>query len=228
MVYRGLETLGRKLKNLQAGTHKYTFTYVLPKEIPASASSPDGLVYYNVKSELVGTSVKTELDFSVRGTLDLNFLPEAQQCVHARKQKKLHYFTCSHPRGPIGFKLTLQKAGFVPGEYLEFFADLTNQSSRPVLACTAALFQKWQYFAEDQTNKSVRKICEVDGPAVAPGETGVWRGNIFKIPELPPSGLKFCDIMDVCYFLKVSQLKLKKQLSCKKHIQQNAFFLSLK
>ncbi len=38
---------------------------------------------------------------------------------------------------------------------------------------------------------------------VPPGETFSWNGHPLKIPPLPPSGLKYCTIIDIDYWLEV-------------------------
>ena len=53
-------------------------------------------------------------------------------------------------------------------------------------------------------------ICAERGPSVSPGDTEIWRGEILKIPTLPPSHLaaSILKAVDIQYMLKVRNIIL--------------------
>lgn len=59
--------------------------------------------------------------------------------------------------------------------------------------------------------KRVQKttVSRVDGPKVPPYQEMEWNDIKLLVPQVPPSRLEDCNIMDIDYTIKVGRMKLK-------------------
>lgn len=204
---------------LPTGTITYPFQFTLPVNLPSSFTGRHGMVHYLMEARVKRSKLKTDLTsvvpFTVNGILDLNFEPGVAQSVCYEKQKNICCLCCKS--GPVGYKIALQRTGFVPGEYVSFNAEFLNYSRRKIKGVTVTLIQISNFYAQGRTRSERKNICSATCPELAPGDSDFWGGDILRLPALPPTRLASCRIIDVQYIVKVNKIFLiiyKKLMLC--------------
>jgi len=144
------------------------------------------------------------LPFTINGVLDLNREIRATEQIALSKDKTICCFCCES--GPIGFRLSIPRSGFVPGECIPIMVEMSNMSRRKIIRSTLKLMQTVTYHAQGKSRQNKRTICEARGPGVERGESETWNDlNALRIPAVPPTRLAGCHIIDCDYSLGVSR-----------------------
>ena len=107
--------------------------------------------------------------------------------------------TCSF--GKLDIRVTLDRAGGVPGEDVFLQAEIKNQSGRTVTAMQATLIMTTVFRAQSNSTEFrqvvSKKRDEVD---VVKGEGRRWTHVRLPLPPyVPESKLEFCDIIELDY-----------------------------
>lgn len=186
----------------------FPFEFRLPLNLPSTFTGVSGRINYEMKARLKPTGNKTALEcylpFSVNGILDLNCEPGVAKSVCYEKHNNFSLPFCKS--GPVIYKITLPRTGFVPGEFIELDADFLNNSPRKITGVKLTLVQMVTFSAASFSNRS-RKLWEnvtkIKSPSIPSGEKYKWKGEILRVPQLAPSKLAPCKIICVQYFLKV-------------------------
>nr|XP_022332254.1 arrestin domain-containing protein 3-like [Crassostrea virginica] len=188
---------------LPPGQHIYPFSFTLPPNLPSSFEGGVGYVRYTVK----GTIDKpwkfdhnTKRPFTVVALLDLNTQPNAACETHNRQDKFLCCLCCKS--GPITGMIRLDRCGFVPGEAIQFNAEIQNMTSR-VCGIHVKLTMTTMFHATTESKSSSQEVARVTHPDLQPGETDSWSGGRLVLPPLPPSFLVGCGIIDINYYLEL-------------------------
>lgn len=154
---------------------------------------------------------RSSVPITVKGIFNLILEPGAVNPQETRVSKGSNFFACR--KGKISFILQLPKrSGFVPGEIVDFTADVSNVSNQQITGMTGSLRQDCTFHARGRTKTESRYICQVKGPEVDKGDHEMWvpqpRLCIPTLLSLPPTRLggTLCRIIDVEYFL---ELKVK-------------------
>ncbi len=203
IILWGSSSKGRSV--MARGRSCYEFEYTLPNDLPSSFVSRFGNVSYSMEASLRLPFSRSDavciVPFTVNGILDLNVEPGSDLSYETRKYKSICCFCCTS--GPVGFVFNMPRRGFVPGESIEFTAELNNQSSQPVYGMKVTLMQECKFHANGNSKTTLRPIRQVQGPQVGPGDSEAWIERLLRIPPIPPSRLATCLMIDVQYFLKV-------------------------
>ncbi|XP_022332250.1 arrestin domain-containing protein 17-like [Crassostrea virginica] len=188
---------------LPPGQHVFPFSFTLPPNLPSSFEGGVGYVRYTVK----GTIDKpwkfdhnTKRPFTVVALLDLNTQPNAACETHNRQDKFLCCLCCKS--GPITGMIRLDRCGFVPGEAIQFNAEIQNMTSR-VCGIHVKLTMNTIFHATTKSKTTVQEVARVTHPDLQPGETETWSGDRLVLPPLPPSFLVGCRIIDINYYLEL-------------------------
>lgn len=170
-----------------------------------------GIISYSLTANLDRThgksSITSKLSIKVNGALDLNTEPGLAQPVCYEKHEEVSSFLGKS--GAIGYKITLAKTGFVPGEFIRFSAHFINtwRQKSPAVKLTLVqitTFHACSFYTLPVKNKSKEESRSIGTLRFSEDEDSFhWGGEILQIPSLPPSKLAPCKIIDVQYVLKV-------------------------
>lgn len=116
----------------------------------------------------------------------------------------------------------LDRSGYVPGETITFNAKIDNQSGRTVDGATVQLirvcysvnyfprfnvyhrFVKRETYTAKKAERTYKKILWEDARGkFRDGTTLNWHDFPIAVPNIPPSGLPHCNIIDVEYEIQV-------------------------
>jgi len=146
----------------EKGCHEYPFEFRILPDSPSSFHGPYGDVKYFLEARLTRPKRKKDhvikVPFTVNGLLDLNKdprlgnprIPPPDYVTELKKLSTsnanfLSCFICWVNKGravnQVGFHLRLTKSLFVPGEYIQFVADMRNMSPTDVSGVTLSLIQ---------------------------------------------------------------------------------------
>ena len=97
--------------SLAAGTHKFPFEFILPKNIPSSYETRTGHIRYEAKGEIVRSLLKwnhrCRKIFTINAVLDLNLHPQCRKPKTRRGHKTLGFLCCES--GPISATIHLKR-----------------------------------------------------------------------------------------------------------------------
>ncbi len=191
---------------MTAGTYTYPFKFQLAKKIPTSFEGKHGWVRYWIEVTVQESSARTcmsKATFNVVNPLKLDTVPLAGEVRKARATKS---FCCTCCRsGPLSAYLTLSQSGYAPNERINLSAKIDNESRLTVTMITAKLYKTISYFAEEKLKMNTSFVNSVVSHVhIVPKEAFIWNGTYLIIPaKLPPSGLKYCNSIDIDYWLEV-------------------------
>lgn len=195
---------------LQMDQYELPFSVQLPQNIPSTYHGEYGGVSYYLKIEIYGETsliVSHELELILTSRLNLNHESKAR----ARVFQGIHPFSaqcCSSP-GRLEVSIDLPKSGFIPTENIFIDGFIHNKSNRIVTICEIKLIERAEYHGIDGEEDIVSETRRVLKQDVVTGLTAntsrQWEQVVFEVPaNLPPSGLKHCDGIELNYFLHFS------------------------
>ncbi|KAH9523028.1 Arrestin domain-containing protein 3 [Bulinus truncatus] len=196
---------GSDTKELPPGTYTYPFQFQLPPGLPSSFEAHTGHVRYTVSSNIDKPwkfDHKTKRPFTVISILDLNQLPNAANGLTASKQKHLCCLCCKS--GPIQATFHIDRSGYVPGEAIKLFAEISNGSSRKMDKSYVNLRMVTTFHATTKSKTIYTDVAKVVRPSIMGHSEDVWTGEQLIIPPLPPSFLNGCRIIDIHYYLQLN------------------------
>jgi len=133
---------------LEPGQHSYPFEFRLPATGPSSFQGPYGSTKYWLTSTFHRPAGKPphmlKIPFTLNGILDLNLQqgggpPEVRQFMKQSPLSRL--ISCPFTKAPgiVGFHLKLHRGTYVPGEYVQFRAEVRNWSTAASLPATVTI-----------------------------------------------------------------------------------------
>ena len=129
---------------VQKSYTEYPFEFTLPSSLPSTFIGKYGMIRYQVEASLKKADKKSTqwnksapisviFPYTVNGIVDLNVEPWANQPIETTKDwKKGNRFclpTAVLKQDMVGFSLWVPKSGFVPGQDLNFTAELFHKRS---------------------------------------------------------------------------------------------------
>ncbi|XP_046476442.1 arrestin domain-containing protein 17 [Neodiprion pinetum] len=189
---------GESPVSTEGGQNEFPFSIDLPEEIPGSFEGRYGRVRYSVSAFLDLTNVvriTSSLPFTVVPVLDLNQDSLATLPISEDNSKVVVGQT-----EPLNMLVTLPVRGFVPGQTIPVKIVLNNVSNVEIRKLRVVFKKVITYHTHRKSRRHKEIIVEIELPVTKSCqvyETGV------DVPAVPPTGLKFCSIIDVWYTLKV-------------------------
>ncbi|XP_046457014.1 arrestin domain-containing protein 17-like [Daphnia pulex] len=189
---------GNQVIELSVGRHQYPFTFVLPTQIPPSFEGSFGHIRYTIRSVAQRPWLKRDYacqtSLIVGSIVDLNTLPAAVLPVKKMKSKRLGCFCCTS--NPITAHAKIERAGYTPGETILLKADTDNESGISLRGSKAQFIQITKFIAAGETNSDTKVLQVYSHERFT--EADIMEAQ-FLVPQLPPSTLPFCGIIDVSY-----------------------------
>lgn len=107
--------------------------------------------------------------------------------------------------GVIKCSVTLDRAGFVPGESIMISAYITNNSKITIKCTKAALTETIEYLARGKVVQiEKRELAVIARGKIRSGSFDKWQNESLYVPPLPPTNLEGCHLIDVRYDVFVS------------------------
>nr|XP_026690866.1 arrestin domain-containing protein 3-like isoform X3 [Ciona intestinalis] len=201
----GQGTLGphQNSTELPAGQSSFPFQFLLPSQLPSSFEGVYGYVRYIVHAAIdrpgkFVTNIQTV--FTVLDILDLNFEPTARYPATMNDSKTLCCLCCVS--APITAEVHIDRRGYVPGEFISVNANVENGSSSKLPSTSASIIQNVTFKATTHSKTFTNKVIMVQGQGLDAGQSMQWNNQRLKVPALPPSMLRFCNIIDIQYLLQ--------------------------
>lgn len=199
----GSNSIGQIFKR---GETSYSFKFQLPdRNLPCSFTGKYGKVEYVIR--VIVERSFWNVDYNARKVIfintvvDLNMDPDASLPGDWTCSKTFGFLCCASK--PMSLNVKVGKRGYVAGELIRADVKLDNLSTRRVNNIVAKLVQESRYVSTDHERKFVKVLCTRKwGECVEAGESGEWQVQL-TVPQVEPTGLGGCKIIDVKYFLKV-------------------------
>lgn len=188
---------------LSAGRHSYPFRIQLPFQLPSSISGKYGNVTFNCRANLHQpwqATISVQRQFIVRSIMDLMDHPLSLKPF--KSDQKTTFSLCCV--GNIDTKWRLDRLGYLPGEFMYIHGTINNHSLFTIAKSSAVLIQHVKYHLGDNDSLSEkRQVAFVERGEVKPGHKDKWREQMI-IPDVPPTGLRRCNFIEVWYTLSIS------------------------
>jgi len=180
------------------------FNVVLGRNLPSSFYSNHGTVRYKLKAEALLTmghgSLKCYQPLTIHSVSDLNLQPTNLRPKEVIKHKELWNCLCC-VSGTINVRAWIDKRGYVPGEMLHMGIDVENLSSRELKAKVQLLRQETFKARQPKHGREINTTCLHEQNLSENLES--WQNVVIPIPETVPSGLPYCNTIDVDYKIKL-------------------------
>ncbi|GFO20005.1 arrestin domain-containing protein 4-like [Plakobranchus ocellatus] len=188
---------------LPAGRHEFPLEYILPENVPSSYIGKYGNVTYTMKVTVVGANSRdTAISSEPFLVLRRQPIPAiAQQPLAMTASRRL---PCCCSFGTLDIRVSLDRAGGVPGEDIFLQAEIKNQSGRTVTAMQASLIMTTLFRAQNNSTEFRQVVSKKrDEMDVTRGEGRRWTHVRLPLPPyVPESKLEFCDIIELDYLFQ--------------------------
>nr|XP_002129778.1 arrestin domain-containing protein 3-like [Ciona intestinalis] len=190
-------------KKLPGGQSNFPFQFILPPQLPSSFEGAHGYVRYVVHASIDKPwkfDPNTKTAFTVLDMLDLNQEQHARSPATMNDSKTLCCLCCAS--GPIAAEVHIDRTGYVPGEFIAVNANVENGSSSKLPGTSASIIQSVTFKTTRKSRTRSNTVVEINGQGMDAGKSLQWNNERLQVPALPPSMLRFCNIIDIQYHLQ--------------------------
>ncbi|XP_025832683.1 arrestin domain-containing protein 17-like, partial [Agrilus planipennis] len=192
---------------LPPGDHFYTFTFVLPSDLPPSFEHSKGYIRYSLKARLVRPWKPDQIASKVitlANNFDLNSVPTLREPKSVKNEQTVGYFCFAS--GIVSLTISTPQTGYVSGEKMTVACEVENESSVKVQGIRFYLKQLLHFSAtypfKETERKELKLAKKIRRCQILAGEVDKFQTNI-TVPEVAPSNLSRCSIIDLKYELEV-------------------------
>ncbi|KAK4289898.1 hypothetical protein Pmani_037160 [Petrolisthes manimaculis] len=207
--------------NIPQGEHTFPFQFLLPHNLPSSFEGVCGHVRY--EAEARGELEWTDEPPTAKDTFKvINFIDLTQEPAMADKLDLFIQDTiccCCCEDGPIILRLTAEKTGYIPGEYILISGEVTNGTETPIDNAVITLTQTIAYHAEWEKKKKTTQLSEKKRLGIGAKETEMWNNVALYVPKTTAC-LRYSNIIEVKHVLKIqfnlgfaSDVHIEKEIS---------------
>ncbi|XP_021955147.1 arrestin domain-containing protein 2 [Folsomia candida] len=211
------------------GVAEFPFSFSMPALLPSSYKGTHGSVDYTVTVTLKrawGVHKEVVQPFQVCSQLDVASVHHLQRRGEAGTIRKSERVGMWWWGGTVFVHLNLRKRAYIPGEFVQFSAQIINDSKSSLHKAKLLLTQEVRFLAQGASHLVTHILKKVKGPGVKGGERTVnWDDpTSLKIPPLPPTTTlgvgSVCSLIEVNYFVHLlvqpSSLTFKdRTIACK-------------
>ncbi|CAG9804950.1 unnamed protein product [Chironomus riparius] len=189
------------------GQYRYNFQSVLPPQLPTSCETNHGSIRYLV-NVILDRPFKFDLTYKTAFTiikqLDLNY--ENPSLTIPLKMDTSKTYCCWFCKTkPLHLSASIPQSGFVPGQMVNVYVEVRNDSRFDVLDVVVALMKVIKY--NSQVPKLKTKEETLTETLVRYGEIKKESRKVFNqqliIPPVPPSNSSYCRLLNVSYEVEV-------------------------
>ena len=129
---------------IEAGIRTFSFSFVLPNNLPYSVEESHGSVRYSVGAHLI---VINEVDgnmvrnFTICRKDDLNLYPDLKKQWQKEDKGTLSALFCA----PLLLEVSIPHSGYIPGDTINVAVKLTNKSFSTVPKCLLEFIRNIKY-----------------------------------------------------------------------------------
>nr|CAB3223210.1 arrestin domain-containing protein 3-like [Phallusia mammillata] len=201
-----LTSTGQKIPS---GRNTYPYQFTLPPNLPSSFEVQHGYIRYRMQAKLDEglTSKKNQLFFTVLEHVDLNKISSAKHPSSMETSKTLCCLCCAS--GLIEGRVTTDKTGIVPGEYITANGSVDNMSNSNLRKCSMRIVQVTQLHADACGAGKTKTIVNVLTDSGNMGKPCAKRSSVtldtqkLQLPAVVPSHQQFCRVIDVEYYVEL-------------------------
>ncbi|XP_078599304.1 arrestin domain-containing protein 3-like [Branchiostoma floridae x Branchiostoma japonicum] len=189
---------------LPAGYHEFPFRYQLGTALPSSFEGGIGYVRYSIKG-IVDRPWRfdhtTKYAFTILDMYDLNQEQSAMMPSTNQNSKTLCCLCCTS--GPIELQAQTDRGGYCPGERVLVRGSLENNSNTRITKTTAKILQTVTFHATRKSRSSHQTLSSAEGLGCRSRLSENIGDLVLPVPAAPPSGLRYCSIIDITYVAQV-------------------------
>ncbi|XP_025832682.1 arrestin domain-containing protein 3-like [Agrilus planipennis] len=195
------------LVELQPGEHVYPFSCTLPAAAPSSFEGTKGFVRYTVKATLVRPwklNYHARKIIKVVRPLDLNVISRLREPASVVMNKSFCCLWCKS--GPLNVTLSLPYTGYTPGQSITATCEIDNGSDVDVEEIVFTLKQLVFYHSTNPWKESwatENRIAVKSHVQRIAARTRERFDETLIVPDVPPSHLTYCAIIDLDYLFHV-------------------------
>ncbi|XP_078674408.1 arrestin domain-containing protein 3-like isoform X1 [Branchiostoma floridae x Branchiostoma belcheri] len=190
---------------LPAGYYEFPFRYQLGTGLPSSFEGGIGYVRYSIKGIIDRPwrfDHTTKCAFTVLDMLDLNQEPSAMMPSGNQNSKTLCCLCCAS--GPIELQAQTDRGGYCPGERIVVKGSVENNSNTRITKTTAKIVQTVTFYATRKSRSSHSTLSKTVGLGCRARLSENIAELVLPIPAVPPSELRYCNIIDIKYVVLVT------------------------
>ncbi|XP_062550746.1 arrestin domain-containing protein 17-like [Armigeres subalbatus] len=200
-----VEGEGKEEVELVEGTHKYKFSYKLPKDCPTSFEGDFGYIRYTVRIVFERPwkyDLTYKIAFTVVNQLDLNKISPPLNV--ATVQENLKQFSCGPCRSaPMIMTVCIPMTGYVPGQLISVVVDIMNKSKKDISEVKIKLRRQVKYFSQSSSGRSksvLSTLVKFQCSGVDRNKSAGYERRLLIPPE-PPS--RSTSIIQIEYLIEV-------------------------
>ena len=199
-------------ETLPSGTHCFSFSCQLPRDLPSSFEYKGGTsmgtkrmaaIKYRLTAKLVRPrhfNMTAKTPFTVLEYIDTNH-PSLLRCLTSENEKLLCCCCCAS--GPLLLSASIDRVGYCPGEKVTIMALAENHSQREMTGLRARLVAVTNLSLTSAGVTSRETVSElVSRISIPPGGKDTWRCRRLEIPPLPPT-IHTCKVISRDYYIQV-------------------------
>lgn len=102
--------------------------------------------------------------------------------------------------GPVTCRVRLDRGGYVPGEAINIWATIDNQSKVNIKGTRSCLTETIQYITKNKVMETEsRELAAISRGKIKAGSTDDWKSEQLFVPPLPPTNLRGCHLIRIQY-----------------------------
>lgn len=189
--------------DLDAGFQSFSFSTVLPHEIPSSFECKDGQISYKIEAVLVLPCkinyLKGKTNFKVVTSVDLNMDESLKLPFYTEITKKARNFFFASKT--LRMKVCTPFSGFIPGHDVKLIFDINNETKLNVRKMKIQLVQVVKLTTDDSTKTDRLTILEI----LASGTKKKSNNQFEEFLTIPSNvvPVKFSNVVQVTYVIEI-------------------------
>ncbi|KAG4069598.1 hypothetical protein HA402_009538 [Bradysia odoriphaga] len=190
--------------------YNYTFSCMLPADLPTSVEGKIGYIRYVVLVHMdrsLWSDRRFQECFTVLKALNLNeeIVLRDPLVREVRKSYSICCLLCCCTSGPLIVKGSIPVGGFVPGQIVDVFLQINNGSDQTFANFIVKIIKQIRYHTH--ANSSTKKHDEVVVKSASCNGCPKYQSKTYRlpitVPALPPTDESTSNIVKVSYRLQV-------------------------
>jgi len=190
---------------IEQGSHSFPFSVTLPDRLPTSFEFNSSYIRYSVNAILDipwGIDKSVSKPLTVCSEYDLNSFPNFKEPALTEGIRSCCCLCCR--TGPIAYKFSILKTGFVAGEKIAFSSELSNPTQREINSISVDITRHVVLRAQRRSKSFIKPICRIPcEKKIDPKSKDTWNMAI-EVPPCVPSSNGNCRLIDISYSINLN------------------------